>query len=67
MMLAKEMTQMNTRTFGAFLAQCMHDKGLTQAQPAEQLHVKDKAVSRRERRGVRITLCPRLTARACAA
>lgn len=40
---------MDTRQFGAFLAQCRHEKGLTQAQLAEQLHVTDKAVSRWER------------------
>ena len=40
---------MNTRQFGAFLAQCRHEKGMTQAQLAEQLRVTDKAVSRWER------------------
>lgn len=40
---------MNTKQFGAFLARCRHDKGLTQAQLAERLHVTDKAVSRWER------------------
>ena len=40
---------MNTRQFGAFLVQCRHEKGMTQAQLAEQLHVTDKAVSRWER------------------
>ena len=40
---------MNTRQFGAFLAQCRHEKGLTQAQLGERLHVTDKAVSRWER------------------
>ena len=37
---------MNTKQFGAFLAQCRREKDLTQAQLAEQLHVTDKAVSR---------------------
>ena len=40
---------MNTKQFGAFLAQCRREKDLTQAQLAEQLHVTDKAVSRWER------------------
>lgn len=46
---AKEMTYLNTKQFGTFLAQCRREKGMTQAQLAERLHVTDKAVSRWER------------------
>lgn len=40
---------MDTKQFGAFIAQCRKEKGMTQAQLAEKLHVTDKAVSRWER------------------
>lgn len=40
---------MDTQTFGAFIAQCRKEKGLTQAELADRLHLTDKAVSRWER------------------
>ena len=39
---------MNTEKTGSFIAELRKEKGLTQAQLAEQLHVSDKAVSRWE-------------------
>lgn len=40
---------MDNLKFGAFLAQCRKEKGWTQKELAEQLHVTDKAVSKWER------------------
>lgn len=40
---------MDAKKFGAFLALCRREKGLTQGALAEKLHVTDKAVSRWER------------------
>lgn len=40
---------MDAKTFGAFLAATRRERGLTQAELAEQIHVTDKAVSRWER------------------
>ena len=47
---------MDAKTLGIFIAELRKEKGLTQAQLAETLHVTDKAVSRWEREGV----CPNL-------
>lgn len=40
---------MNKETFGAFIAQIRKEKGMTQQNLADQLHVTDKAVSKWER------------------
>ncbi len=40
---------MDVRRFGAFVAECRREQGLTQAELAARLHVTDKAVSRWER------------------
>lgn len=40
---------MDAKTFGTFLAAIRRERGLTQAELAEQIHVTDKAVSRWER------------------
>jgi len=40
---------MDAKQFGAFIAACRKEQGLTQAQLAEKLHLTDKAVSRWER------------------
>lgn len=40
---------MNKETFGAFIAQLRKEKGMTQQNLADQLHVTDKAVSKWER------------------
>ena len=45
------MYQLDKEAFGAFLQALRKEKGLTQRQLAEMLHVSDKAVSKWERGG----------------
>ena len=40
---------MNKETFGTFIAQLRREKGMTQQNLADRLHVTDKAVSKWER------------------
>ena len=40
---------MDAKKFGAFVADIRKEKGMTQADLAEKIHVTDKAVSRWER------------------
>ena len=40
--------QINRAVFGAFVSQLRREKGLTQRQLAETLHISDKAVSKWE-------------------
>ena len=45
----KDVSRMDAKEFGAFLAQVRRERNMTQAELAQQLHVTDKAVSRWER------------------
>ena len=48
------MYQLDKEAFGEFLQGLRKEKGLTQRQLAEALHVSDKAVSKWERGGVHL-------------
>ena len=45
----KTMYELNKIAFGSFLAQLRREKGMTQKQLADQLHISDRTISKWER------------------